>query len=142
MAEAASQWGSTLCTQKAQPCTRAHGRLRSGSLFNQPRAQQFFRDLAAEERKGAVLPVDQPPREATGTPKWWSSRGSRVTAELTDRGCTGRSLGLSRASDAKLELGDVALWPWAGGGVLSHTLPGPSPEAANFSLYFLVAQEA
>lgn len=67
-------------------------------------------------------------------------RGSRVTAELTGRGCTGRSLGLSRASDAKLELGDVTLWPWAGGGGLPHTLPGPSPEAANFSLYFLAAR--
>lgn len=38
MAEAVSQWGSTLRTQKAQPCTRAHGRLGSGSLFNQLRA--------------------------------------------------------------------------------------------------------
>ena len=75
MAEAASQWGSTLCTRKAQPRTCAHARLGSGSLFNQPRAQQFFRDLGAEERKDAVLPVDQAPREATGTPKWWSLEG-------------------------------------------------------------------
>lgn len=69
-------------------------------------------------------------------------RGSRVTAELTGRGCTGRSLGLSRASDAELELGDVTFWPRAGGGCLPYTLPGPSPEAANFSLYFLAAQVA
>lgn len=75
MAEAASQWGSTLCTQKAHPCTRAHRRLGSGSLFNQPRARHFSRDSGAEGKKGGVLPVDQPPREAAGTPEWWSLEG-------------------------------------------------------------------
>lgn len=48
-------------------------------------------------------------------------------------------VGLSRASDARLELGEVTLWPRAGGEGLPPTFPGPSPEAANFSLYFLAA---
>lgn len=54
-------------------------------------------------------------------------RGSRVTTELIGRGCTGRSLGLSRASNARLELGNIALWPQAGGEGLSPDLARPQP---------------
>lgn len=57
-AEAASQSGRMLCTQEAHPRTCAHGRLGSGSLFNQPRARHFSRDSGAEGRKGGVLSVD------------------------------------------------------------------------------------
>lgn len=74
-AEAASQSGNMLCTQEAHPHTCAHGRLGSGSLFNQPRPQHFSRDLGAEGRKGGVLSMDQPPKEAAGTPEWWSLEG-------------------------------------------------------------------